>query len=175
MRAYLGIGSVAAAIAAYIFAAIALFGSPWQPLALATLWHSRLGAPYWIAIGLTVASLSWAVVAASPAAWAKWKLPAFTVFAFGGSTAAIGLYVDHLRSEVFDEFGADRQFQHSFFRSIREAPREHQFYLHGAAIKDCLAYGWSYREMTFYRLPPGIAENVLLQDWSERCPVGLAS
>ena len=85
------------------------------------------------------------------------------------SVVGIGLYADHVRATRTTEFAADVSVGHSFFRSIRVAPSEFQFDLHAAALKRCKPYGWSYRTMDFYELPPNVAVNVLPAEWVNRC------
>lgn len=162
-------GLVAAATVWLVLATI-LYGSPWQPLALIVLWPERLGAPYWPAIGFAATVLA-GVVFLLPARLAFWKPALFVAAALVGATVSIGVYADQLRAEAFTRAEADKAMQHSFFRSLREAPREHQFYLHGAIMRNCVPFGWSYREMGFYRLPDGIARNVLPPDWRKECDV----
>jgi hypothetical protein len=82
-----------------------------------------------------------------------------------------GVYVDNVRHNHMIEFAADDYFEHSIFRSILEAPREYQFYLHAAAIKKCVPYAWGYGAMGFYRLPPNVAVNVLPDKWLRRCSI----
>jgi len=47
--------------------------------------------------------------------------------------------------------------------------KDFEFNLHGQAIKDCVPYAWSYREMGWYKLPQNIAPNVLRRDWVKMC------
>ena len=84
------------------------------------------------------------------------------------STAAIGSYSDYVRNRYTENFGADDVVTNSFFESITEAPREFQRYLHSAALKDCIAFGWSYRTMSFYQIPPSAARNVVPHSWIEQ-------
>ena len=161
--------SVGLAVIAYLLVAALLFGEILKPLALAIFWQDRLGAPNWRIIVLACLVLA-AMVFRLPASWSAWKLSLFVIFSMTLSTVLTAIYADSLREKAFDGFSADAAFQHSFLRSIREAPREFQFYLHGAVLKDCVAYGWSYREMDFYRLRPMAAKNVVPVDWHTRCP-----
>ena len=87
------------------------------------------------------------------------------------SIVSVGLYTDRKRHERTTAFAADAIVDHSFFRSIREAPRENQFYLHAAALKECVPYAWSYRRMDFYELEANTAVNVLPHDWLARCKI----
>lgn len=98
------------------------------------------------------------------------RLPALAVLALVLPTLLIGAYADWKRHELIRQFNADHLIEHSFFCSIREAPANFvQYYLHAAALKNCVPYAWSYRDMAFYQLPPGVAINVLPQEWLEMC------
>ena len=169
MREAFTLKSVGLALTAYLLVAALLFGEILKPLTLAVLWQDRLGAPNWRIIVLACLALA-ALAFALPASWSAWKLSLFVIVSMTLSTFLTAIYVDSLREKAFDGFSADATFQHGFLRSIREAPKEFQFYLHGAALKDCVAYGWSYREMDFYRLAPRAAKNVVPVDWRTRCP-----
>lgn len=65
----------------------------------------------------------------------------------------------------------DKVFQNSFRQSVRQTPREFQFFLHAGAMKDCKAYGWSYSEMRFYELRSSVAPNVLPIEWIKACNI----
>jgi hypothetical protein len=98
------------------------------------------------------------------------RAPVFVAVGLVGSLICVGAYADHLRSNALSEFDADRWKQQSFLRSVRLAPDEFQSNLHAAAMKDCVPYGWSYRGMGFYKIPPEAAVNVLPRKWLEECP-----
>lgn len=102
--------------------------------------------------------------------------PAFRLASWVGiwmvlTVAMIEIYADVVRSAKLAAFGADVAFQHSFLSSLLEAPRDFQFFLHAAAMKNCEPYAWSYRTMSFYQLPPNVAVNVLPEEWIERCQI----
>lgn len=161
-----------APILVYTIIALVGFGDLFAPLAFATVWSDRLGVASWRGIALFCILLS-AGVFLLPKRWVQStpiRLSLFVAFAMATSTAAVGIYSDRVRQDRIAAFGADERIEHSFFRSIREAPREFQFYLHSAVLKDCVAYGWSYRSMSLYRIPPNVAMNVLPISWLERCP-----
>lgn len=86
-------------------------------------------------------------------------------------TAGTAVYADHLRRMAFDDLHPDIEVQNSFLASIFQAPRELQFFLHGAAMKDCTPMAWSYADMDFYRLPDNAAVNVLPVEWVEACDI----
>lgn len=165
--------SAIASILTYCAVAFIGFGDIFAPLAFATVWSDRLGVSSWRAIALGCTILSFGVFLL-PKRWLPsiaFKFSLSVALAMTTSTVVIGIYSDRIRHERIAAFGADERLEHSFFRSIREAPREFQFYLHSAVLKDCVAYGWSYRSMSFYRIPPSAAINVLPNSWLDRCPI----
>jgi hypothetical protein len=143
------------------------------PFALITIFSSRLGIQYW---GLAVAaSAGIAVLIVSPAVNRHLDLvyrpPLFVVAWMLLTVFSVGIYADWARKEKISEFKPDKEMQHSFFRSIREAPREFQFYLHSAVLKDCIPYVWSYSQMALVRLKPNVAVNVLPPTWLAQCQI----
>lgn len=167
--------TILAAWGSYILVSELLYGDQ-SPLWFAFFPSSRLGLPYWkefaaflIAIvGLVLLNpfrrYSLSVII---------RLPVCVALSLLLPTLFIGVYADWKRSELIQQFKADHLYEHSFFRSIREAPAEFQFYLHAAALKGCVPYAWSYREMAFYELRPNVAINVLPQGWLEMCGIRL--
>lgn len=158
---------------AYIVVTVVLFGDPFQPIALATFWSGRLGAPYWQGIAI----ISFAAAGLIFMRPARDAIPAllrpaiFLILAVLLPTMTVGLYADGIRHREVLAFEPDEVEEHSFFRSIREAPADFQFFLHTAALKGCTPYAWSYRKIAFYVLPPNIAVNVLPQQWIKRCGI----
>ncbi|WP_070151561.1 hypothetical protein [Sphingobium phenoxybenzoativorans] len=154
----------------YVIVAWLAFGDPVRPIAFATMWSDRFGAPQWP--GLVFASI---VVASSsfliPNRFRLVRVPAFVAIALLGSLFSVGAYADYLRANALKQFGADRELQHSFLSSIRNAPDEYQFFLHAAAMKRCIPYAWSYRILSFYRLPADAAVNVLPIKWLKDCSI----
>ncbi len=155
-------------ILAYCLLAFIAFGDALAPLGV-LFWSDRLGMPFWKLFLLGSALLSAGVFVVPIGR--LYKLPVFVMLTMTLSIVSVGFYADQVRRELSVEFAPDAIFDHSFFRSIREAPREFQFYLHAAALKNCVPYGWSYRTMDFYELPPNVAVNVLPHDWLERCKI----
>jgi hypothetical protein len=157
------------ALLAYATIALIGFGSLIKPIALATIWSDRLGAPLWPA--LVAGSMALAASAiAIPSKWAVYRAPVFVTLFMATTLLSVGLYADRLRKTEILRFGANRVLDHSFFQSVHESPKEFQFFLHAAALKNCVPYAWSYREMKFYRLPLGVAINVLPDAWLNACP-----
>lgn len=168
MSGGIAIKSVGLALIAYVLTALLLFGDILKPLAFATIWQDRLGAPVWqifVLISLGLAAITFRL----PTNYTTLKPSIFVASSLMLSTILITTYADILRRMAFDKFHADAQFQHSFLQSIRQAPKEFQFYLHGAALKDCAVYAWSYRDMGFYNLKPDVVNNVVPGSWRARC------
>lgn len=164
--------SVGGAISTYCIVALIFFGGLLTPLFFLSEWSDRLGVPFWKLIVLGCTALS-AGVFFLPKFWLPSipvKSSLFVALAMTISIATVAIYTDRVRHDRIESFGPDEVIEHSFFRSIREAPREFQLFLHSAALKDCIAYGWSYRTMSFYRLPPSVVQNVVPNAWIVRCP-----
>lgn len=160
-------------LTAYFLVAALLFGDVFSPLAFATFWPHRLGVPYWNAVAAAAIATS-ALIFMHPIRLYVAPIlrpPLFVAASLILSTLFVGLYADWKRREAVRSFGADHLLEHSFFRSIREAPREFQLYLHTAALKDCVPYAWNYREMAFYKLDLSAAINVLPQQWLAMCSI----
>ena len=165
--------SALAAIATYCVVALIVFGNVATPVLFLTEWFHRLGIPFWRLIAVGCAALS-AAVFLLPKSWLRstpTKISLFVALSMISSTAAVGIYSDRIRQTRIANFEADRVMEHSFFRSIREAPQEARFFVHSAALKNCVAYAWSYRTMSFYRLPPSVVQNVVPNSWLVRCPI----
>jgi hypothetical protein len=159
------------AVLAYVTLTSLLFGDPLQPICFATLLFDHFGPPYWplaVATGVAAAALVF-VRPVNNVIPKILRLTMFTVLAVLLPTAVVGLYADGVRRHAVNAFGADAVEEHSFFKSISEAPREFQFFLHTAALKNCTPYAWSYRTMAFYMVPPNVSVNVLPQTWIDRC------
>lgn len=150
-----------------------LYGGPVQALSLLTFWRDRLGLAFWPA--LIPVALLLAVFAAKFLAWLdvpRVILPAvFVAISMGLSTLLVGMYAETRRSSVVEAFEPDIEIRSSILESFRNAPRDFQLFLHGAALKDCIPYAWSYRQMAFYELPSNVAVNVLPRSWIEACNI----
>lgn len=157
----------------YVVVTVMLFGSVGQPLALVTLWSDRLGLPLWgwIAVLCVGASAAIFAIPLKNATARVLRLPMFVFLVIVLPTTVVGLYADSERRRGIRAFGADEVEENTFFASIREAPQEFQFFLHTAALKDCTPYAWSYRNQSFYKLPPNVAANVLPQRWIAKCGI----
>lgn len=162
------------ATGAYCAVALIVFGDLFKPIAFATVFQNRLGAPFWQA--LVAISATTAIVLAS-AIYGRFRLnaryltPAFISLWMCISVLLVGIYAECLRYRKLKAFNPDEYSWRSFIVSIRKAPRDFQFFLHAAALKDCKPYAWSYRQMDFYELSPNVAVNVLPDDWIKRCAI----
>lgn len=162
--------SLALGWATLVAAAWALFGNPFEPL----FYVFRVGAPFplWIMgasifVGATTALLSYAGGRGAR----KFRL-AISMAAFClASVVSANVITSSIRSQKVTELSPDRVRLTTFAHSLRFAGREFQFDLHGAALKDCRPYAWSYKRMAFYELPPNIAVNVLSPDWIAECRI----
>ena len=97
------------------------------------------------------------------------RFPVFVDGSFALSVLLVTIYADWKRQAAILDFAPDYVTQHSLLLSIRHAPSDFQSFLHAAALKDCVPYAWSYREMAFYRLPLSAAVNVLPRYWIKMC------
>ena len=167
------IAKVVLATFAYCLVTTMLFGNPLQPIFLATLWSDRLGVSYWRAVAiLCIATSAFAVARPLRGMIPEVFRPAvFVILAVLAPTVTVGLYADKIRHSAVLALGADEFEERSFFASIREAPADFQFFLHTAALKDCTAYAWSYRQQGFYVLNSDTGANVLPRQWIDRCGI----
>ncbi|MCF3595530.1 hypothetical protein LZG00_16180 [Rhodobacteraceae bacterium LMO-12] len=160
-------------IVAYGFTSVLLFGGPLHAIALLMFWQERLGLAYWpalipVAILLAIFATMFALRQGLP----RVLLPAvFISISMGLAALLIGGYAEIQRGRIVKRFGPDVEIQSSIFASFRNAPREFQFFLHGAALKNCKPFAWSYRQITFYELPPNVAVNVLPATWIKDCKI----
>lgn len=160
-------------ILAYVLTSTLLFGGPFHGLGFLTFWRDRLGLVYWPAVipfGIVLATITTKVAVRygmprlfTPATFISISMVCAAVF--------IGIWADYQRDRIIGRFGPDTEIRSSIFASFRNAPRDFQFFLHGAALKDCKPYAWSYRQMAFYELSPNVAANVLPVSWIEECNI----
>lgn len=165
--------SLGLTILAYCAVALLTFGDVLSPIGFMMILPDRLGAPHWkiaVAASFVVAAIA-LLIRPRLVLKSLYRLPLFVAIAMIFSVTSVGIYSDWLRQQKIVEFNADAVSQYSFFRSIREVPRDFQFFLHTAALKDCVPYAWSYREMDFYQLKPDTAVNVLPRQWVEQCDI----
>ena len=159
-------------VLAYCLIAFVFFGDLIKPVGLLTFWSGRLATPWPVFVIGSGAIAALVFLIPPRMTWiASVKPPLFVTVWMALSIVLTGLHADHARQQRLAAFGADAVFQHSFFRSLREAPRDFQDYLHAGALKDCTPYAWSYRSMATYRLPPAAAINVLPRAWIQRCAI----
>ncbi|WP_421855034.1 hypothetical protein [Novosphingobium sp.] len=162
------IRTIALGCLTYLLIADVVFSDILKPVSLAVIWSDRLSAPYWRLIVLACFAVG-ALGFLLPDRVSLFRVPVFLTVGLLGSLLTVGAYADHLRSRAVSQFGAERQIQHAFLTSVRKAPADLQFFLHAAVLKRCEPYGWSYRTMNFYRIPPNVAVNVLPPEWITEC------
>ena len=164
--------SIGLAIVAFLLMSAALFGNSLAVLNFVT--PSRgLNTPHW-KLGVVAAlaiSLSVFFPPVKRYVSSIFRPSVFVAYYLTLSLIFVGIYADFKRREAISAFRADRVLQHSFFQSIREVPKEYQFFLHAAALKNCVPYAWSYSAMDFYELPPDAAVNVIPSDWTMKCHI----
>lgn len=134
----------------------AIFGNPLAPIGfLLFMPFSRLAAPHWpwlLVAGGAIAGGASLAIGHLPGA-KGYRLPVFAALWLVLSLGIVGFYAEHLRALKVAEFEPDIYIENSFFRSLRNAPAEFQYFAHAVAFKDCKLYAWSYREMAFYAVP----------------------
>lgn len=166
------IASVGYSILAYCIMALLIFGDLLSPLGFTTVFSNRLGAPFWqiLVFASAVAAILCAPIAQRRLGLGtQYRASTFICLWMCMSVLSVGIYAELSRYRKMRELTPDQYSWHSFFRSIREVPRDYQFFYHAVAIKDCRPYAWSYREMAFYELNPNVAINLLPSDWTQKC------
>ena len=157
----------------YAFTSALLFGSPLHALFLLMFWRDKLGLAYWpalILVAVTIAIFT-TILAARIGILRHYLAAVFASLSIGLSVFMIGTYAENRRDDITERFEPDEKIRASFYSSLRNAPREFQLFLHGAALKDCKPYAWSYRMMNFYELPSNVAANVLPVSWIRECNI----
>ncbi|MFT7596823.1 MAG: hypothetical protein ACI8R4_004165 [Paracoccaceae bacterium] len=79
--------------------------------------------------------------------------------------AGMAISAEIWRTGVVSRFAPDQLETCSFLASMHSAPRDFQFYLHSAMVKDCTAYGWNYRTKAPYKIPDPAVANIMPRDW----------
>ncbi|MBB6485527.1 hypothetical protein [Rhizobium lusitanum] len=165
--------SLVLSIIVYCVISLLIFGNIYTFIALSLTFADRLGIPF-EGIVLT-ATVAFATLITSrtfmPWLGAVFRPPVFLAVGMLLGVFSVGTYADWKRREAIFEFQPDLELQHSFFDSIREVPREFQFYVHSAALRHCVPYIWSYSRMALVELKPDVAVNVLPADWIEKCGI----
>jgi hypothetical protein len=157
---------------AYVVVAEIAFGDLFKLFYYLYSIPDHLGLPFWKLLVVGGVAVSWfAFMIADRFAMQNYQWPLFIALSMTLPIVSVGVYADLARSHAMARFGADAQFEHSFFRSLHEVPADFLQYLHAGALKDCEPYAWSYRDMSFYRLPNNVAVNVLPREWLERCSI----
>ncbi|MBN9261117.1 MAG: hypothetical protein J0J14_09635 [Hyphomicrobium sp.] len=157
---------------AYVVTSQVLFDGWLKPIAIMDFWRDRVPPEYWsgpLAIGLIVGALVALILARTTLALVG---PAvFIIVSMFTTVALTAMAVEKKRDEMTAQFKPDRLKKESFWRTIREAPADFQFFLHAAAMKQCVPYAWSYRRMDFYPLNAQTARNVIPPAWLIECGV----
>jgi hypothetical protein len=153
--------------------AIILFGDPFTPVLLALRFFPRFEVwflPLIISLYVSNYMLQKFKIADFTSYHAKnYQLTVFAVifmFLFFGLTAVI---VDTWKAIKIYRINADEYIFNPFIASSHEAPREFQFFVHAAVLKDCKTYAWSHWQMGFFELPPNVAKNVVPNEWTQKC------
>lgn len=92
-------------------------------------------------------------------------------FSAFGAILIGGLVATTWRSIEVQRFSPDEYVSSSFYQSIRETPKEFQFFVHAAALKDCKPYIWSYSQMRFVHIRANTAVNVIPGEWVRQCDI----
>jgi hypothetical protein len=164
---------ISLSLMAYLASAMILFGGFLRPIGFLTFWNDRLAISNWpifIVVGVG-AGLGLSFLSVRFGLKPRFVPAIFIVCAMACSTIGLGAYTESQRSKEIERFSPDLAIRASFYSSLRSAPRDFQFFLHGAALKDCVPYAWSYRTMSFYELPQNVAVNVLPSAWIEECEI----
>ena len=165
------------AIALSVIILTMAFGNPLKPVLLMML--SRVNLPGSVVYSSIIGGLLAAVVAvwlivrqrSEKRSLGNGDPALFVVLAMSFALLIATIETSIWRNLEIERFAPDEVYTNPFLRSLYETPREFQFYLHAAALKDCVPYAWSYREMRFYRLPNNVAVNVLPSRWIENCDI----
>ncbi|MEE4200985.1 hypothetical protein [Erythrobacter sp.] len=98
--------------------------------------------------------------------WSVWGLAAIIA-----PITAVALYEGIVRDVATKRLDPEAVFARPLLHSIRHTQfNVGTLYVHGAALKDCRAYLWSYRRMDYVEISPGRTGNLLPREWKERCP-----
>jgi hypothetical protein len=153
------LAAIVLGVLSYCLCATVFFGDPLRPIAFALFWHDGLSATYWA--GPLLAGLLFGILLTRKRS-ARLRPAILIVISMTICVLATAIIAETARAQKIARFKPDYILTNRFMNSLRQAPREWQFYLHALAIKDCQHYAWSYREMDFYRLPPSVLKNLSL-------------
>jgi hypothetical protein len=159
------------AAVAYIVVTLMLFGDPLQPIALATRWSNRLGAPYWqwlALLGFVASVVMFRLLRNS--IFVGFRPSAFVFLAVLVPTIIVGVYTDALRHSAVLAFGATEVEEHSFYKSVCEAPHDFQLFLHGGA-KGLQALRLELSRDGILSVGPVSSGNVIPRRWMTMCSI----
>lgn len=158
---------------AYGLTSSLFFGGPLQAIAFLSIWRDRLGLAYWPALLLVAIVL--AIFLTKPFlrfGMPRILLPAVFIFiSMSSSALLVGSFAAMSRDRIVEEFEPDVEIRSSILASFRYTRQDFNFFLHGAALKNCKPYAWSYSQMSFYELPANVAVNVLPKSWIDECNI----
>jgi hypothetical protein len=165
--------AIVLSLLAFGFMSVLLFGGPLQAIAFLSIWSDRLGMAYWPALLLiSIALAAFQTKYLLQSGLQRVFLPAtFVVTAMLSSATLVGACAVMERNRIIEDFEPDLEIRSSIFASFRYLRQDFNFFLHGAALKDCKPYAWSYSKMAFYELPSNVAVNVLPKSWIEQCSI----
>ena len=144
--------------------AVLLTGSVWgifYPL----IFHDHLHPVLWGALAVGAVAAAYPAKRLAALVPQVWQPAAAALLVAIGGTVGLVFAGDAQRNLAIEQFGPDRWVQQSLFRSLRRAQREYQFALHAVMLKDCMAYGWSYRSLSPYKIPERAVANVVPPHW----------
>lgn len=168
-------------IALFLILSLATFGTIWGSLVYALeitlLFRPRIhSAIFWSAfiLGpltavLSVTLLNRTLFQKQMSAHLRWVL-GLNISIFGAILIG-GVIATTWRSIEVKRFNPDQYIAAPFVMSIQETPKDFQFFLHAAALKNCKPYIWSYSRMQFVPVRANIAVNILPNDWLRECQI----
>jgi hypothetical protein len=164
-------------LAAFLAASFLVFGDGLTPIMLASglfvapFYWPVLAAVGWVSVllALPVAILS-ARFAVSRGIHQLATIPLTVFLWITFSALQAGAVLELWKSREFNQFPADKKYVESIFVAYHQAFfSDHWLYVHGAAVKDCKPYIWSYSAMSFVEIEPNTAVNVLPLEWIKEC------
>lgn len=166
-------------LAAYLAASFLMFGDGLTPLVIgpgmfaAPFYSPALAAIGWVsglaALAVSIVSVRFAI---SRGVSRIFLLPLIVFFWITLSAMVAGAALESWKSREFHRFSADRKYVESVFIAYHLTFfSDRSQYVHGAAVKDCKPYIWSYGSMSFEAIEPNTAVNVLPREWVKECSI----
>ena len=162
------------ALVCYVIVALALFGNPVKPILLAIGMFILAPISICVAVlaGIVLGIITFKILfekVLKPKGLARIGLGIFVLWMFLFTVVTTALITSALRVNAIARLSPDKVITRSFIGSLHATPDI--FSLHGAAIKNCVPYAWSYRDMDFYELRNDTAINVIPQEWLDACNI----